>query len=294
MSNRINVSKTYKIFIGGKFLRTESGRYYKLEVKNKFIANICLSSKKDLRNAVVASRNAFDVWSRFSAYKRSQILYRIAEMMEGRKAQFIEEIILQGINSTTAKKEINTSIDRIIYYAGWADKINQVFGSINPIASSHFNFSLFEPMGVVGIVLPETPSILGLVSMLCPVILSGNTAVLITSESAPLSAVTFAEVLLNSDVPNGCVNILTGKKIEIIPHLTKHMDVNAIFLNNDDKEFQKNIELDAAINLKRVIMSSDKGWMDNFSENPYSITNFMETKTTWHPIENISDTNNSY
>ena len=294
MSNRINVSKTYKIFIGGKFLRTESGRYYKLEVKNKFIANICLSSKKDLRNAVVASRNAFDVWSRFSAYKRSQILYRIAEMMEGRKAQFIEEIILQGINSTTAKKEINTSIDRIIYYAGWADKINQVFGSINPIASSHFNFSLFEPMGVVGIVLPETPSILGLVSMLCPVILSGNTAVLITSESAPLSAVTFAEVLLNSDVPNGCVNILTGKKIELIPHLTKHMDVNAIFLNNDDKEFQKNIELDAAINLKRVIMSSDKGWMDNFSENPYSITNFMETKTTWHPIENISDTNNSY
>ncbi len=294
MSNRINVSKTYKIFIGGKFLRTESGRYYKLEVKNKFIANICLSSKKDLRNAVVASRNAFDIWSRFSAYNRGQILYRIAEMMEGRKAQFIEEIILQGINSTTAKKEINTSIDRIIYYAGWADKINQVFGSINPIASSHFNFSLFEPMGVVGIVLPETPSILGLVSMLCPVILSGNTAVLITSESAPLSAVTFAEVLLNSDVPNGCVNILTGKKIELIPHLTKHMDVNAIFLNNDDKEFQKNIELDAAINLKRVIMSSDKGWMDNFSENPYSITNFMETKTTWHPIENISDTNNSY
>ena len=294
MSNRINVSKTYKIFIGGKFLRTESGRYYKLEVKNKFIANICLSSKKDLRNAVVASRNAFDVWSRFSAYNRSQILYRIAEMMEGRKVQFIEEIILQGINSTTAKKEINTSIDRIIYYAGWADKINQVFGSINPIASSHFNFSLFEPMGVVGIVLPETPSILGLVSMLCPVILSGNTAVLISSESIPLSAVTFAEVLLNSDVPNGCVNILTGKKIELIPHLTKHMDVNAIFLNNDDKEFQKNIELDAASNLKRVILSSGIGWTGNVSENPYIVTNFMETKTTWHPIENISDSENMY
>ena len=293
MAERINVLKTYKIFIGGKFPRTESGRFYQLNNRSKAIANVCLSSRKDLRNAVVAARGAFEKWSGSTAYNRSQILYRMAEMMEGRKDQFISELVLQGVDRKEAKVEVDLSIDRVIYFAGWADKINQVFGSVNPVATSHFNFSLMEPMGVVGLVAPEKSGLLGLVSSLCPILVSGNCAVVLASEKLPLCSITLAEVLVTSDVPGGVVNILTGKKEEIMVHLAKHMDVNAIYLT-DNLEHKKSVQEEAIQNLKRVVVGKQKSWDDRTVENPYIITNFMETKTTWHPVEVISGTGSGY
>ena len=293
MAERINVLKTYKIFIGGKFPRTESGRFYQLNNRRKAIANVCLSSRKDLRNAVVAARGAFEKWSGSTAYNRSQILYRMAEMMEGRKDQFISELVLQGIDRKEATLEVDLSIDRVIYFAGWADKINQVFGSVNPVATSHFNFSLMEPMGVVGLVAPENSGLLGLVSSLCPILVSGNCAVVLASEKLPLCSITLAEVLVTSDVPGGVVNILTGKKEEIMVHLAKHMDVNAIYLT-DNLEHKKSVQEEAIHNLKRVVVGKQKSWDDLTVENPYIITDFMETKTTWHPVEVISGTGSGY
>ena len=293
MAERINVLKTYKIFIGGKFPRTESGRFYQLNNRSKAIANVCLSSRKDLRNAVVAARGAFEKWSGSTAYNRSQILYRMAEMMEGRKDQFISELVLQGVDRKEATLEVDLSIDRVIYFAGWADKINQVFGSVNPVATSHFNFSLMEPMGVVGLVAPEKSGLLGLVSSLCPILVSGNCAVVLASEKLPLCSITLAEVLVTSDVPGGVVNILTGKKEEIMVHLAKHMDVNAIYLT-DNLEHKKSVQEEAIHNLKRVVVGKQKSWDDRTVENPYIITDFMETKTTWHPVEVISGTGSGY
>ena len=293
MAERINVLKTYKIFIGGKFPRTESGRFYQLNNRSKAIANVCLSSRKDLRNAVVAARGAFEKWSGSTAYNRSQILYRMAEMMEGRKNQFISELVLQGVDRKKAMVEVDLSIDRVIYFAGWADKINQVFGSVNPVATSHFNFSLMEPMGVVGLVAPEKSGLLGLVSSLCPILVSGNCAVVLASEKLPLCSITLAEVLATSDVPGGVVNILTGKKEEIMVHLAKHMDVNAIYLT-DNLEHKKSVQEEAIHNLKRVVVGKQKSWDDLTVENPYIITDFMETKTTWHPVEVISGTGSGY
>ena len=293
MAERINVLKTYKIFIGGKFPRTESGRFYQLNNRSKAIANVCLSSRKDLRNAVVAARGAFEKWSGSTAYNRSQILYRMAEMMEGRKDQFISELVLQGVDRKEATVEVDLSIDRVIYFAGWADKINQVFGSVNPVATSHFNFSLMEPMGVVGLVAPEKSGLLGLVSSLCPILVSGNCAVVLASEKLPLCSITLAEVLATSDVPGGVVNILTGKKEEIMVHLAKHMDVNAIYLT-DNLEHKKSVQGEAIHNLKRVVVGKQKSWDDLTVENPYIITDFMETKTTWHPVEVISGTGSGY
>ena len=293
MAERINVLKTYKIFIGGKFPRTESGRFFQLNNRSKAIANVCLSSRKDLRNAVVAARGAFEKWSGSTAYNRSQILYRMAEMMEGRKDQFISELVLQGVDRKEATVEVDLSIDRVIYFAGWADKINQVFGSVNPVATSHFNFSLMEPMGVVGLVAPEKSGLLGLVSSLCPILVSGNCAVVLASEKLPLCSITLAEVLATSDVPGGVVNILTGKKEEIMIHLAKHMDVNAIYLT-DNLEHKKSVQEEAIQNLKRVVVGKQKSWDDSSVENPYIITDFMETKTTWHPVEVISGTGSGY
>ena len=293
MAERINVLKTYKIFIGGKFPRTESGRFYQLNLRSKPIANVCLSSRKDLRNAVVAARGAFEKWSGATAYNRSQILYRMAEMMEGRKDQFISELVLQGVDRKKATVEVDLSIDRVIYFAGWADKINQVFGSVNPVATSHFNFSMMEPMGVIGLVAPEKSGLLGLVSSLCPILVSGNCAVVLASEKLPLCSITIAEVLATSDVPAGVVNILTGKKEEITVHLAKHMDVNAIYLT-DNLEHKKLVQEEAIQNLKRVIVGKQKSWDDSSVENPYIITDFMETKTTWHPVEVISGSGSGY
>src|SRR5215216_1411256 len=226
---RLEVLKTYKIYIGGQFPRTESGRYYvPTNAAGQKLANVCLSSRKDFRNAVVAARSAFGSWSTRAAFNRGQILYRMAEMLEGRKAQFIDELIQQDSSKVKAEKEVNLAIDRLIYYAGWCDKYQQIFSAVNPVASSHFNFSVPEPMGVVAIVAPQLDSLLGLVSVMAPVIAGGNTCVILASENKPLCAVTFAEVLHSSDVPAAVVNILTGKPAELLPWFVDHMDVNAM------------------------------------------------------------------
>ena len=299
MVKRIDVLKTYKIFIGGKFPRTESGRYYqatKVDDPRVPLANVCLSSRKDFRNAVVQARKALPQWSGKSAYNRSQILYRIAENLEARKEQFISEITLQCNETTNAKKEVETAIDRLIYYAGWCDKVNQVFGSVNPVASSHFNFSMLEPMGVIGVIAPVQGSLLGLISALIPPLVGGNTVVVLASQSLPLCAVTFAEVVANSDVPDGVVNILTGNVNELLPHFSSHMDINAIVYCQNDSQHIKELQFQAVDNLKRILLASSKT-NDLFSEaneSPYCITNFMETKTTWHPIEKISASGSGY
>ena len=294
MSKRIKVLKTYKIFIDGKFPRTESGRYYQLKKDKVPIANVCLASRKDIRNAVLSARNAFESWSNKSAYNRSQILYRIAEMMEGKKNQFIEELIHQGEDSKKAILEIDHSIDRIIYFAGWPDKINSIFGSVNPVASSHFNFTILEPMGVVGIVAPEENSLLSLISSIIPVILSGNTCVAIASETLPLCAISLAEIISNSDVPNGVVNIITGSKDELAPHLAQHMDVNGLGINIDNKELKNQMFFQASNNLKRVVDVSKYKIEDSSFESPYIVKKFMEAKTTWHPIEKDFTSTNNY
>lgn len=284
---RLDVLKTYKIYIDGQFPRTESGRYYTLsDTKGNMLANICLSSKKDFKNAVVAARNAFSGWSNRSALNRSQILYRIAEMLESRRAQFMEELIRQGYSKTNANKELELSIDRIVYYAGWCDKYQQIYSSVNPVASSHFNFSVPEPMGLVSVISSEESSLLGLVSTLIPIIAGGNTCVLLASESLPLCAVTFAEVLNSSDVPKGVVNILTGKRSELLTPFASHMDVNAIVYCGAIPNEIKLIKSEASKNVKRVFVY-DVDFYSQEEQNPYYINNLQEIKTTWHPIENI-------
>ena len=290
----MNILKTYKIYIGGQFPRTESGRYYLVKDANGSpIANVCQSSKKDVRNAVQAARKAFGSWFERSAFNRGQILYRIAEMLDGRKAQFIEELTQQGQELESAKKEIEICVDRIVYYAGWCDKYQQILSSVNPVNSSHFNFSVAEPTGVVGILAEQHTGLIGLVSQLMPVIAGGNSAVLIASEQLPLCAITFAEVLETSDVPAGVVNILTGSAEEMLPTLAEHMDVNAIFLSNVDKEIEKSTQLSAIDNLKRVIVKNDDWTKENAQGISY-ISSFQEIKTTWHPIEQIGGATSSY
>ncbi len=285
--NRIPVLKTYKIYIGGQFPRTESGRYYELRDKHKkHIANVCLSSRKDLRNAVTAARSAFTGWSGKTAFNRSQILYRIAEMLEGRKAQLKEELMLQGSNAKQAEAEVIVSIDRLIYYAGWCDKYSALFSSVNPVASSHYNFSVPEPTGVVNIIAPEEFSLLGIVSVIAPVIAGGNTCVVLASESKPLCSITFSEILATSDLPAGVVNMLTGTSDELHPHFSTHMDVNAIIYCRKDKAEIKAIGENASLNVKRTFYW-DKDWSKDENQNPYLILDLQETKTTWHPIENI-------
>ena len=290
----MNILKTYKIYISGQFPRTESGRYYLVKDANgNPIANVCQSSKKDIRNAVQAARKAFGSWSERSAFNRGQILYRIAEMLDGRKAQFIEELTQQGQELESAKKEIEICVDRIVYYAGWCDKYQQILSSVNPVNSSHFNFSVAEPTGVVGILAEQHTGLIGLVSQLMPVIAGGNSAVLIASEQLPLCAITFAEVLETSDVPAGVVNILTGSAEEMLPTLAEHMDVNAIFLSNVDKEMEKSTQLSAIDNLKRVSVKNDD-WMRDIAQGISFISSFQEIKTTWHPIEQIGGATSSY
>ena len=284
---RLNVLKTYKIYIGGQFPRTESGRYYALlNKKGDTVANVCLSSRKDYRNAVVAARSAFAGWSAKTAFNRSQILYRIAEMLEGRKAQFVEELVLQGLTAKAAEAEVLQSIDRLVYYAGWCDKYSALFSSVNPVASSHFNFSVPEPTGVVSIIAPEDLGLLGLVSVIAPVICGGNTCVVLASNSLPLSSVTFAEVLATSDLPGGVVNILTGTSKELHSHFSSHMDVNAVIYCRNNKEEAKIISENSSLNVKRSF-NWNKDWNKEENQNPYLILDLQEIKTTWHPIENI-------
>ncbi len=283
--SRVPVAKTYKIYIDGKFPRTESGRYFALEnTEGDVIANICRGSRKDFRNSVVAARIAFAGWSAASAYLRGQILYRIAEMLEGRSDQFVTELMLQGESKRRAQKEVEASIDRLIYYAGWSDKYQQIFSSVNPVSSSHFNFSVLEPTGVVAVLAPDDSGLLGLVSNIAPVIVGGNTCVVLASEQMPLCAVSFAEVLHASDVPAGVVNILTGFREELTEHFASHMDVNAVVYCDGDSDDAKEIQEQAADNIKRVIDRVDTDWGDESAQNPYLIKQTQETKTTWHPI----------
>lgn len=290
----MNILKTYKIYIGGQFPRTESGRFYSLkDQEGKAVANVCLSSKKDIRNAVQAARKAFGSWSERSAFNRGQILYRMAEMLEGRKAQFVEELIQQGQSLEHSKIEIESCIERIVYYAGWCDKYQQILSSVNPVNSSHFNFSVAEPTGVVGVLAEQSSGLIGLVSQLMPVIAGGNSAVLIASEQLPLCAITFAEVLETSDLPAGVVNILTGSAIEMLPTLAEHMDVNALFLSNEGKGLTTEAQLLAVDNVKRVVVK-DEDWTKESNQGIRYISSFQEIKTTWHPIEQIGGASSSY
>jgi len=285
---RVEVLKTYKIYIGGQFPRTESGRYYvATNNKGEQLANVCLSSRKDVRDAVVAARNAFKGWSARAAFNRGQILYRIAEMLEGRKTQFIEELLQQDVTKSQAQKEVNLSIDRLIWYAGWCDKYQQIFGTVNPVASSHFNFSVPEPTGVVAAIAPQDSSLLGLVSIIAPIIAGGNTCIVLASESKPLCSITFAEVINSSDVPGGVVNILTGKVSELATQFAAHMDVNAVVYCGNDNSIQKDLQTKGAANVKRIIVHKDINWFSEQGQSPYFILDTEEIKTTWHPIENI-------
>ena len=292
---RLEVLKTYKIYIGGQFPRTESGRYYiATNSKGEQLANVCLSSRKDFRDAVVAARAAYKGWSARAAFNRGQILYRLAEMLEGRKAQFVEELTRQDVSKANAQKEVNVSIDRLLYYAGWCDKYQQIFGTVNPVASSHFNFSVPEPTGVVAIIAPQQTSLIGLVSVISPVIAGGNTCIVLASESKPLCAVSFAEVINSSDMPGGVVNILTGKPSEIYSHFASHMDVNAVVYCEGDELIEKEIQQKSAANVKRALFYKEQNWLDEKSQSPYFILDFQEIKTTWHPIENIGGGGGGY
>ena len=290
---RIDVRKTYKLYIGGAFPRTESGRTYSVETPGgDLLANACRASRKDVRDAVRAARTAFEPWAARTAMNRGQILYRVAELMEGRRDQFVAEIAAgEGLSAGRAREVVERSIDRWVWYAGWADKIGQVLGSSNPVAGSYFNFTIPEPTGVVGVVAPERSSLLGLVSRLAPVLVSGNVAVVIASETRPLAAVTLTEVLATSDVPAGVVNLLTGLKPELVPVLAAHVDVDAIDTWGVVPEAQAEVESAAADSVKRLakrprgIVDERFDWTDDrAAQRPEWIAAFLEMKTVWHPI----------
>ena len=288
MSERLAIKKTYKLAIGGAFPRSESGRSYRVvDAKDRFLANAAMASRKDVRDAVVAARKAYPGWSSATAYNRGQVLYRVAEMMEGRRAQFIEEVAAgEGVTRPRAERSVDQAIDRWVWYAGWADKIAQVAGSSNPVAGPYFDFSVPEATGVVAVIAPQSSSLLGLVSVLAPVVVSGNTAVVVASQARPLPAVTLAEVLGTSDVPGGVVNVLTGKTAEIAPWLASHMDVNAIDLTGiaGDLDQGRALEVAAADNLKRYLRAPDREPDWTAEPGVDRLTFFLETKTVWHPV----------
>lgn len=282
---RLGVNKTYKLYINGKFPRTESGRSYQLkDAAGQVIANMCLGSRKDFREAVVAARAAQPGWAGASAYLRSQILYRVAEMLEGRASQLASELVATGSDPSEARAEVTASIDRLVYYAGWADKYQQVFSSVNPVASSHFNFSLPEPTGVVSVLAPELSGLLGLVSVVAPAIAGGNTVVVHASQAKAPAAITFGEVLHTSDVPAGVVNLITGDRAELAEHFASHMDVNAIVYADAAGEHLDAVRTAAVDNLKRVVHRDTTDWSADTAQGPYHILDTLEIKTTWHPV----------
>jgi len=284
--SRLDILKTYKLYIGGKFPRTESGRYYPIyDKKENLLANVCSASRKDFRNAVVEARKAQSSWANSSALNKGQILYRIAEMLEGRKEQFITELIAQGVSQKAGQTEVEAAIDRLVYYAGWSDKYQQLFSAVNPVSSAHFNFSMLEPVGIVSILAPEEQSLLGMVSVIAPAIVGGNTVIILASESKPLNAISFAEVLHSSDVPGGVVNILTGSKKELVSQMASHMDVNAIIYCGKDENEIKTIDEFASESIKRTIFYKKNNWDNEESESPYFIEKTQEIKTTWHPTK---------
>ena len=286
MSTRLDVKKTYKLYIGGKFPRSESGRYLPAKsAKGEHLDNFAHASRKDFREAVVAARAAFGGWSKATAYNRGQILYRAAEMLQNRAAELVTEIVRStGVSRAKAKREVTLAIDRLVHFAGWTDKYQQVFGSVNPVASSHFNFTTPEPQGVVVVLAPDEPSLLALVSLVAPVILSGNVAIVIASEKYPLPAATFAEILATSDLPGGVVNILTGKRVELVPHIATHMDINGIVDGAGDAETATKLQAGVATNLKRYANRASADWFSAKVEDPYRILDAIEYKTAWHPI----------
>jgi acyl-CoA reductase-like NAD-dependent aldehyde dehydrogenase len=288
LSSRLNIRKTYKLYINGEFPRTESGRSYAVTGKGgELLANACRGSRKDLRNAVAAARKALGGWTGKTAYNRGQILYRIAEVCESRAAELADELRLQGSGAVEARKEVESVIDRWVYYAGWSDKYTQVFGSVNPVAGPYYNFTIPEPTGVVGVVAPDKPSLLGLVSRIAPALVGGNTVVAVTSEKYPLAAITMGEVFQTSDVPAGVINLISGLKSELVPWLAAHMDVNAIDTTGVASDAIPAVQKTAAENVKRVVHfdASAIGWDDRRrSQGPYAIFDFQESKTVWHPI----------
>ncbi len=286
MSDRLAVRRTSKLYVGGAFPRSESGRTYAVsDHKGGFLANAARASRKDARDAVVAARAAFGTWSRATAYNRGQVLYRVAEVMEGRHAQFCDEVAAgEGLSAGRARAAVDAAVDRWVWYAGWTDKLASVLGSANPVAGPFFDFSLPEPTGVVAVLAPQRSSLLGLVSVLAPVLAGGNTAVVVTSKERPLPAVTLGEVLATSDVPGGVVNLLTGDAGEIGPWLAEHADVDAVDLTGAPAHQAMELERMAAGTIKRVIRppATEPDWTAD--PGLTRMTPFLETKTVWHPM----------
>jgi acyl-CoA reductase-like NAD-dependent aldehyde dehydrogenase len=283
MTDRLDVRKTYKLYVGGAFPRSESGRSYPVPgADGEVLARAARGSRKDVRDAVRAARDAVPGWSGATASNRGQVLYRVAELMEGRRAQFVEELERGGVKG--AAGHVAAAIDRWVWYAGWSDKVHHVLGSVNPVAAPYFNFTIPEPTGVVGIVAPQDSPLLGLVSRLAPAVVSGNAAVVIAAEAAPLPAITLAEVLATSDVPAGVINILTGLTAELVPWLAGHMDVNAIDIAGVPEHLRPEVEELCAGNVKRIVRAGGVDWESEDAQSPYAITALMEMKTVWHPM----------
>jgi acyl-CoA reductase-like NAD-dependent aldehyde dehydrogenase len=285
---RLGVQKTYKLFIGGKFVRSESGRLLAAHGNNRaLLANYCRASRKDFRDAVTSARAAFGGWSKQSAYLRGQILYRAAEMLEMREGELRAELArAAGGKEKPARTEVEQTIDRLVHYAGWTDKFSQIFSAVNPVASSHFNFTMPEPTGVVVLVCPDEPPLLALVSLLAPVVLAGNTAIVLASTKSPLPALTFSEIIATSDLPGGVVNILAGDRAELAPYFASHMDVNAIVDASGDEEIGRELQSGGSFNVKRYVRRDLRpaDWGSRDAENPYWILDTVEMKTAWHPI----------
>jgi acyl-CoA reductase-like NAD-dependent aldehyde dehydrogenase len=286
--SRLQVQKTYKLYIGGKFVRGENGRVLPALDRNRnLLANFCRASRKDFRDAVVAARGAFPNWSKQSAYLRGQILYRAAEMLEMRRSELQNEIArADGNGKSRSSSEVTMAIDRLVHYAGWTDKFSQIFGTVNPVASSHFNFTTPEPTGVVVVICPDEPSLLAFVSLVVPVILSGNCAIVLASTTKPLPALTFSEIIATSDLPGGVINVIAGDRAELAPHIAGHMDVNAIVDAGGDEKIGARLQCGGEFNVKRYVRRDlmQPMWAGRDAENPYWILDTVEMKTAWHPI----------
>ena len=282
---RLTVQKTYKLFIGGKFARGENGRVIAArDAHGNVLANYCRASRKDFRDSVRAGRSAVAGWTKCSPYLRSQILYRAAEMLEARRRELESELARVGSAAARARREVTAAIDRLVYYAGWTDKFSQILGSVNPVATSHFNFTIPEPTGVVIALAPDEPALLGLVSVVAPIIASGNSVIALASTANALAPLTFSEIIATSDLPAGVFNLLAGDRSELAPHFASHMDVNAIVDASGEDKIGEKLQAGAAINVKRYVRRSILNYFGRDAENPYWILDTVEMKTAWHPI----------
>lgn len=283
---RLPITKTPKPYVGGAFIRSESGRTLPLrDAGGAFFANVPQCTRKDLRNAVEAAAKAGPGWARRTAYNRGQILYRLGEMLEGRRQEMVDTLARFGADPAAAAREVDVAIDRLVYYAGWADKYEQVLGSVNPVASPHFNFTVTEPVGVVGVIAPDAPPLLGLISLLAPIIVSGNTVVALASQATPYPAILLGEMLATSDLPGGVVNLLTGLRAELVPTFSTHTHLRALSAVASPEE-KKILQLGAADSIKRVHFAPAEAaaWFEDNAQSLYAIRNFLEFKTTWHPV----------